>query len=414
MTFEALERIPRNELEQRWERCRSLLKDLAPEAGGLLVFSRMNIYYLSGTWVNGMFWLPLSGEPLLLARRGLERARLESGCKNILAYRSFKELTGLTRQAAAVLTGTVAAEMSGLSWSLGQGLIRSLEEHVFIPGDAILHRARSVKSAWELDKLRLAGRRHDTSLRELLPARISPGMTEREIAHRIWEVFFSQGHQGLMRMQSYGEEVFLGHVSAGDSANYPSVFDGPLGLRGEHPAVTHMGYAGKIWQENEPLALDVGFVLEGYHTDKTQVYWPGPRASLPKEAARAHDFCVQVQQWLAERLVPGAIPSRLFSHCWEWAKAEGWADGFMALDGNKVHFLGHGIGLAIDEYPALAKGFDVPLEEGMVLALEPKIGIRGLGMVGLENTFEVTTDGGRCLTGDDHAIVCLGDSSNLS
>lgn len=414
MTFEALERIPLAELELRWERCRSLLRDMAPEAGGLLVFSRMNIYYLSGTWPNGVFWLPLSGEPVLLVRRGIERTRLESSCPNILAYRSFRDLPGLTKEAGSALTPAMAAEMSGLSWSLSQGLTRHLEGHVFVPGDAVLHRVRSVKTAWELAKMRLAGRRHNACLRDILPERIAPGMTEQDIAHCIWEVFFSQGHQGLMRMQSFGEEIFLGHVAAGDSANYPSVFDGPLGLRGAHPAVTHMGYAGKVWRENEPLALDVGFFLEGYHTDKTQVYWPGPASSLPDQVARAHDFCIQVQSWLADNLAPGAVPSRLFSHCWKWAEDEGWAEGFMALDGNKVRFLGHGIGLAIDEYPALAKGFDVPLEQGMVLALEPKIGIRGLGMVGVENTFEVTGDGGRCLTGADHSIVCLGDYSNLS
>ena len=79
----------------------------------------------------------------------------------------------------------------------------------------------------------------------------------------------------------------------------------------------------------------------------------------------------------------------------------------MALGGNKVRFLGHGIGLAIDEWPALAKGFEAPLEQGMVLALEPKIGLPGLGMVGVENTFEVTPDGGRCLTGSDYSMVCV-------
>ncbi len=408
MPFEALERIPRSELELRWERCRALLRELAPEAGGLLVFSRLNIYYLSGTWPNGVFWLPADGEPVLLVRRGLERARLESSCTTIVPYRSFRELPKLTKDASVPLPSIIAAEMSGLTWSLSQGLTRNLDGHAFLPGDIVLHRTRCVKTPWELAKLRIAGQRHNTALRDLLPRRIAPGMTERDISHCIWEVFFSLGHQGLLRMQNFGEEIFLGHVSAGDSGIYPSVFDGPLGLRGEHPAVTHMGYAGKVWQDNEPLALDVGFALEGYHTDKTQVYWPGSRPSLPDHVRRAQDFCIQTQHWLAENLRPGQTPARLFSRCWEQAEKRGWAEGFMALDGNKVRFLGHGIGLAIDEYPALAKGFDTPLEDGMVLALEPKIGIRGLGMVGVENTFEVTEDGGRCLTGDDYSIICLG------
>jgi Xaa-Pro aminopeptidase len=79
----------------------------------------------------------------------------------------------------------------------------------------------------------------------------------------------------------------------------------------------------------------------------------------------------------------------------------------MALGDNKVRFIGHGIGLAIDEYPVLAKGFDTPLEEGGVMAVEPKIGIPGLGMVGVENTFEITRNGGRSLTGEAYDIICI-------
>jgi Xaa-Pro aminopeptidase len=209
-------------------------------------------------------------------------------------------------------------------------------------------------------------------------------------------------------MENWGEEIFLGHVSAGDHANYPSVFNGPVGLRGMHPAIPHMGSAGKRWEPGEPLVCDTGFVREGYHTDKTQVYWSGKREGIPPRAQKAHDFCIAVQQWVAERLRPGAVPSELAAHCFAWAEREGWEEGFMAAGGNKVRFLGHGIGLAIDEYPVIAKGFDAPLEEGMTLAIEPKIGIPGLGMVGVENTFEVLPAGGRCLTGGRYEIICVG------
>ena len=79
----------------------------------------------------------------------------------------------------------------------------------------------------------------------------------------------------------------------------------------------------------------------------------------------------------------------------------------MGLGENKVPFLGHGIGLAIDGWPAIAKGFDRPVEKGMVFALEPKHGIPGLGMVGVENTFEVTDVGAVCITGDRYDMVCV-------
>jgi Xaa-Pro aminopeptidase len=170
----------------------------------------------------------------------------------------------------------------------------------------------------------------------------------------------------------------------------------------------HLGHAGTKWRRGEPLVVDAGFVCEGYHTDKTQVYFAGGAAALPPGAVRAHEFCVQVHAWCAEQLRPGGIPSRIAAHCFAWAEREGFAEGFMALGGNKVGFLGHGIGLALDETPVIAKGFDAPLEEGMVIALEPKLGIPGFGMVGLENTFEVTASGGRSLTGEATAIVFVG------
>ncbi len=396
--------VPPEELAWRRERCRWALAGAAPEAGGVLVFSRLNIYYLTGTYGAGVFWLPLEGEPVLLCRRGEERARLESPLLRIVPFRSFRELPGLLAGAGSPLSPTVAAEMGGITWALGRALAEHLAGTGLVPGDRALSLARSVKSPWELEIMRRAGADHDRCLRELLPTLIAPGMTEREIAHRIWGLLFEAGHQGLLRMENYGEEVFLGHVSAGESANYPSVFNGPVGLRGEHPAIPHMG-SSRRWQRGEPLVCDVGFVREGYHTDKTQVYFAGPRAALPERAAAAHEFCVEVQAWIAERLRPGGVPSELAEHCFAWAQRAGWDEGFMALGGNKVRFVGHGIGLAIDESPVIAKGFDTPLEEGTVLAIEPKLGIPGLGMVGVENTFEVTAEGGRCLTGDVYDIV---------
>jgi Xaa-Pro aminopeptidase len=79
----------------------------------------------------------------------------------------------------------------------------------------------------------------------------------------------------------------------------------------------------------------------------------------------------------------------------------------MGFGQRRVKFLGHGIGLQIDEPPVIAEGFDDPLQEGMVLAVEPKKGIPGVGMVGIENTFLVTPQGGHCLTGDSRGLIAV-------
>jgi Xaa-Pro aminopeptidase len=275
-------------------------------------------------------------------------------------------------------------------------------------GDMALSLSRSQKSEWELDIMRRCGALHHQGLHELLPRAIRPGMTEREIAHKAWEVFFSLGHMGILRMQSHGEEIFLGHVSAGNSGNYPGSFNGPLGVAGEHPAMPYMGSASTVWEPGTPLSCDIGFALEGYCTDKTQVYWGGSAKEVDPDVRAAHSFGMDVQAWLAEHVKPGAIPSELYAGCLKLAEKAGMAEGFMGLDGNKVVFVGHGIGLSIDGYPVIAKGFDRPLEQGNTLALEPKQAVRGKCMVGVENTFEVTATGCRCITGDDYDMVCVG------
>lgn len=402
-----IEMLPLTEVSARHAAVRQHLRAVAPEASGLLVFSRVDIYYLTGTLANGILWLPLEGEAVLLVRRGIERCRLESPVQHMQAFKSYGELSALCDTCGSPLRGIVAAQMSALPWNLATLLQERLPACTFVPADRALALARSIKSPWEQSKMRLAGARHHKALVEILPTLLHPGLTERQIAHISWQVFFDLGHGGLNRMGNYGEDVFLGHLAAGDNGNYPSHFNGPLGLKGEHPAAPFMGYAGSVWQKRTPLALDIGFVLEGYHTDKTQIYWAGPADSIPDSVRLAQDACLEIQSTAAAALRVGGIPSEIWRRACEQAKKLGVAEGFMGLGGNKVQFLGHGIGLVIDEFPVLARGFDAPLQEGMVLAIEPKIGIKGVGMVGAEDTFVVTEQGGECISGKSMDIICI-------
>lgn len=405
--FESTNHVPTEELVRRQDAVRRHLQSVAPQAGGILVFSRLNIYYLTGTFGQGVLWLPLTGEPVLMIRKGVNRAGLESPLKHIVSFKSYSQLALLCAEAGSPFTDTIAAVQAGITWQLGNLLAAKLEEYTIVPGDHAVALAKMVKSEFELEIMRRCGAAHHKCLYELLPQKIKPGMTEREISHLAWEVFFSQGHMGILRMQAHGEECFLGHVAAGDSGNYPSAFNGPLGLRGEHPGSALMGSACKVWEKGEPLLLDIGFQVEGYHTDKTQAYFAGSKDSMSDDIRKAHDFCMEIQGWLCQNARPGATPNDLYLHCIEQAEKQGFAEGFMGLDENQVPFVGHGIGLTIDEFPPVAKGFDVPLEKGMVFAFEPKQGIRGVAMVGVENTFEITEDGCRCITGDSYEMVSV-------
>ena len=397
--FEALDMIEREELELRWSKCRSLLPQLAPGAQGLLVLSPVNIYWSSGHLANGLLWLPLEGEPLLLVRKGLERARLESAIEQIHPFLSFKDLPRIMSEAGYAVPHTAAVEFSGLSWDMGRKMESRLEGWKFVEGDSVLSRARAVKTQRELEVMRLAGQRHAYCLDEDIPRRIEPGMNEREIGAAIWDSFFEQGNHGLTRLGSPGEDFLLGHICAGDSGNYPSAINGPVGVRGEHPSAPVLGYPGKIWKRGQILTMDTVFFLEGYHTDKTRVFFAGSPREIDPELHSAQAFCHELQQSVSEMLRPGVTPAQIHEHCSSKAQKQGYSEGFMGLEENKVPFVGHGIGLILDEYPVLAAKFTEPLQEDMVIALEPKVGLAQWGMVGVENTFRVTAEGGECLTG---------------
>jgi len=119
-----------------------------------------------------------------------------------------------------------------------------------------------------------------------------------------------------------------------------------------------------------------------------------------------HLRCVEIQHQLASLLRPGAIPSEIYSSAMDGLDQE-FLRNFMGFGDRRASFLGHGVGLQIDEMPVLAEGFDEPLVANMVLALEPKKGVPGVGMVGIEDTFVVTPEGGRSITGTNPGLILV-------
>ncbi len=405
--FEPLEIIPRDELETRWNRLRAILDKEQPQSEGIMLFSRVNIYWASGHFGNGVFWLPKQGEPYLFIRKGIDRAELESVVENKFPYRSYSDILKILKHADLPLPETFSVEMSGLSWSLGNLIESKFKGMTLLQADAVINKARAVKTNWEVYKMSIAGQRHFKGIYEIALEKIRPGMNEREMAEIIIDIYLSLGHCGIIRMQGPGEELFIGHISSGDSGIYPTSFNGPIGNRGVHPAVPHLGYGGKVWKEGEVLLIDTVFSLEGYLIDKSQLFFAGKKKDMPDDIKKAQDFCLMIQNECAKKMVPGNTPEDIYIFCIEQAQKYGFLEGFMGLSGNKVPFVGHGIGLYLDEWPPLAKGFKDPFEENMTIAIEPKIGIQGVGMVGVENTFLVTPSGGKSLSGDKFDTIYI-------
>lgn len=371
------------------------------------MFGRVNIYYFTGFMGAGVYWLPREGEPVALLRKGVTRAKMDNPEHRVGEFRSYGELAGIFASFDAPLSPLVAAEQSALPWSLADNLKKRLPDVSFVNAELLLSRLRAVKSPYELALMREAGARHAKGAEEMIPRAISPGMSEMQIACVVSDSFYSLGSCGLTRLSAFGEELLLGEVSVGEHGNHPTFYNGPLGCRGMHPAAPFLGSPERIWKDGELLTIDAGFCFEGYNSDKTTCYFAGDASDIPSVVLRAHDVCREIEAVIGARLRPGEIPAELYDTALRMAAKTGFAEGFMGLGGNKVPFVGHGIGLCIDEWPVLAARFSKPLEVGMVLAVEPKIGLAGVGMVGTENTWEVGEAGGICLSGGIREILCV-------
>ncbi|MDR1125990.1 MAG: M24 family metallopeptidase [Deltaproteobacteria bacterium] len=397
-TLHLSENLPARELELRWQRCRALMDKLAPEAGGLMVFSPLNIYYFTGIMNSGLFWLPREGKPLLALRKGADRAALEAPALTTVSYRSYAQATQLLAGAGCPLTPAFLVEDGGLTWSQGQGFAKSFKDSKTLPGDALIARARSVKTPYELAIMRETGKRHYQVTCVELPRRIKPGMSEEQIGRELVRLYLDYGHHLLARVNSPALIPFIGTLAAGENGCYPTYSNGILGFKGLHPASPYLGDPGTVWQPESVLILDCAFVFEGYLTDKSQLYFSGSPGKMPEQARRAQACAIAIETAMAARLKPGAIPEEIWQAGRKMAAEAGFAENFMGLGAHQQPFLGHGVGMCMDETPVFANRFTDPLEEGMVMALEPKFALPGIGMVGVENNFIVTPRGGESIT----------------
>ncbi len=389
--------VPFSELDQRLKRFRKVMDVQNPGWELAVFFSKINVFYLTGTMQEGILLVPRDNDAVFRVRRNYERAVAESLFPVIRPMDSFRDAAAGMRMPAVVHLETEIVPVALL-----QRFHKYFPFQDALPLDLQIAYVRSVKSKYELDLMRKSGDLHRYILEERGPALLKEGMSEVDLAGALYAEMLQAGHHGVIRVSMFDTELAIGHIAFGESSLYPTSFNGPGGNYGMGPAVPLLGNRNRKLAKGDLVFLDIGFGVEGYHTDKTLNYMFGRKPE--KQVLREHLACVDIQNRLAEEIRPGAVPSVIYEKIMDSLSPE-FLRNFMGYGTRQVKFLGHGVGLVIDETPVIAKGFDSPLEENMVLALEPKKGIEHVGMVGIENTFLVTPDGGRCITGNSRGLV---------
>jgi len=393
-----IKKVPLTELKNRMNCFRKQMDISNSEWETAVIFSKINLYYFTGTMQDGMLIIPKSGEATFWVRRSYERALDESLFPNIEPMDSFRDAA----KNVSKLPDTVYLETEVVPLALYQRFQKYFPFKNFRSVDAQVCAVRAVKSEYELSLTREAGRIHQHVLEDLVPEMLREGMSEADLSTELFSILVEEGHHGACRFGMFDTEMILGNVCFGESSIYPTYFNGPGGKYGLCPAAPVLGSRDRKLRKGDLVFIDVGCGVDGYHTDKTTTYMFG--SSLPQYAIDAHNKCVDIQNEASSMLKPGTIPSKIYNAIMNGLD-KNFLQNFMGFGSRKVKFLGHGVGLLIDETPVIAEGFDEPLQEGMVFALEPKKGIENIGMVGIENTFIVTSKGGECITGDNPGLI---------
>ncbi len=396
-----IKKVPSTELKNRMSCFRKQMDISNPDWEIAFIFSKINLYYFTGTMQYGMLIIPRNREATFWVRRSYERALDESLFSSIKPMNSFRDAAGSVSRVSE-LPDTVYLETEVVPLALYQRLQKYFPFKNVKSVDAQICAVRAVKSEYELSLLREAGRIHQHVLEDLVPGMLREGMSEADLSTELFSVLVKEGHHGACRFGMFDTEMILGNVCFGESSIYPTYFNGPGGKYGLCPAAPVLGSRDRKLRKGDLVFVDVGCGVDGYHTDKTTTYMFG--SSLPQYAIDMHNKCVDIQNEAAAMLKPGIAPSEIYNTIMNGLDKE-FLQNFMGFGNRKVKFLGHGVGLLIDETPVIAKGFDESLQEGMVFALEPKKGIENIGMVGIENTFIVTADSGECITGDNPGLI---------
>lgn len=369
---------------------------------GALIVQKSDLFYFSGTSQQGWLYLPRVGRPLLMVFKEYERARQESPLSEVVSIVGVKNIPEVLADYGYPPPSVLGLELDVLPVNLYLQYGKVFSQAKIVDFSTEIRLVRAIKSEFELAKIKAAARCSDqvaAKAGELLAI----GKTEVALAGELEGFARSLGHQGIVRMRMWNNELFYGHLMSGDGAAVASYLASPTGGAGVSAAIGQ----GAGWRrigKREPVLVDYVFALDGYLADHTRIFSFG---AIEDRLQRAHWAMLEIQEDIRSFARPGVKSGDVYERMVARAEALGCGEQFMGVGERRIRFTGHGIGLELDEFPFIAKGQQLPLAAGMVIALEPKAIFPGFGVVGIENTHVVTEEGLQPLTLYPDSITVL-------
>lgn len=356
------------------------------EAAGfdaMLITSNANLYYTSGRVFSGYTYIDINGAVTYFVKRpiGLEG-------DNVKYIRKPEQMAELIEN----MPSKIAFELDSMSVTDYNRLSKVFSCSEVVDGSGILRYLRSVKTPYEISKMKESGVHHDEAYRHIHKI-YRDGMTDIELQIEVERQLRLFGSLGIFRIHGESMEIFMGNVICGENADAPSPYDFAMGGAGLNEALP-VGSNGTQIKPGMTVMVDMCGNFNGYMTDMTRVFYVG---KLNELARKAHETSIAIHHKLVSEAKPGVPTSRLYEIALQMTKETGLEDYFMGHK-QKAGYIGHGVGIEINEAPVLAPRSREVLEEGNVIALEPKYVIPQVGAVGVESTYVVTNNGLECIT----------------
>jgi Xaa-Pro aminopeptidase len=392
-SFESMKtfKVPADEIHRRTLNIQKSLQN--EDIGGLFIVQRVDLFYLSGTAQNGFLYIPAEGEPVLFIKQYYPRARRESAINNIVEIASITEIPGMLRDTFGKLPVPMGFELDVLPVNDFNYYRQLFGKRDYVDGAPIILKSRMIKSAWEIVQMERTAELTRKTF-EHMQTLIQPGLTEMEFAGLAEAHARKLGHQGKIRTRHYQTEGYPWHFLSGKSGGMVGVLDAVASGQGTSPAFP-AGAGSKKLNPEEPIMVDMGLALNGYHLDETRMLAIG---CMPDKAMQASQAAIEIHHRVIEKAKPGMRTRELFDYSAALAQSLGYGETYLGPAGHKVSFIGHGIGLEIVEPPFIAINRENILEPGMTFALEPKILFENEFAAGIESVFVVTDTGARLIS----------------
>ena len=383
-------RVPVSELSSRQD---CLVKALQTENyAAVLIQNPVDLYYFTGTRQNASFYCTKDGDRRLYVRRSLSRAIHESGGDDapheVVPFPRSKEFSSNLPHKPALQFGAIPHQFGAwFSQLLGTDSDCT----------SLVHRLRETKSDWEISMMKEAARIQSLMF-DAVEQTGKEGITELELVAEAEKVSRELGFGGNVQMRRFPLQCDRGVIVAGRNGGIPSFFDSAVGGSGPHPQ-SSMGSGFQKIKRNEPVLVDLVHMHRGYVIDATRMFALGGLSSDWEEKL---NHMKEISDAVVSSLGGGISCSDTWITGYNLAEEYGYGGNLMGIQPDQSKFLGHSVGLELDESPVVAHGFDRPLPLGGTMAIEPKL-IYANGSIGLEDTWVRTEDGMEQLSTSGHA-----------